>query len=457
MKIAVAKNALDMKFYDRQKELEALEITRNISFTMSSQMTVVTGRRRIGKTKLILKSCENTPTAYLFVARSNEATLCNQFTQSLRQALGIFVPEGIVAFRELFAYCMEVGRTHCYNLVLDEFQEFYNINQSVFSEVQDIWDRMKDDTHVNLIVSGSVFTLIHRIFQDYKEPLYGRASSILRLKPFPPSVLKQILRDYNDAYSNDDLLALYMITGGVPKYLEILMERGCVNRDEIIDEVCGENSIFIDEGNVLIMQEMGKQYGTYYSVLAAIANGMSDTTRMSQVTGIGTLGGILQRLEEDYDIIAKQRPIFAKPGSKTVRYEIKDHFMRFWFRYIVKYQSLIQSGQFNRLKEIVRLDYTTYSGRELESYFKDKMCEEQHIAQIGSWWAGPKGNSNDRAQNEIDIVALYYDSNKAFVAEVKRDKRNFHKTAFEEKVNVLRTRHLANYDIETGCLGLLDM
>ena len=59
VKIAVAKNALDMKFYDRQKELEALEITRNISFTMSSQMTVVTGRRRIGKTKLILKRlCE---------------------------------------------------------------------------------------------------------------------------------------------------------------------------------------------------------------------------------------------------------------------------------------------------------------------------------------------------------------------------------------------------------------
>ena len=61
-----------MKFYNREKELALLEKTRQIAFTQHSQLTVLTGRRRIGKTKLILKSCEESPTVYLFVSRSNE-------------------------------------------------------------------------------------------------------------------------------------------------------------------------------------------------------------------------------------------------------------------------------------------------------------------------------------------------------------------------------------------------
>ena len=64
-----------MKFYNREKELLQLAEIRQRSFDSHSQMTVVTGRRRIGKTKLILKSCEHTPAVYLIVSRNNEATL----------------------------------------------------------------------------------------------------------------------------------------------------------------------------------------------------------------------------------------------------------------------------------------------------------------------------------------------------------------------------------------------
>jgi len=444
-----------MQFYDREKELQELDSIREIAFTKGSQMTVVTGRRRIGKTKLILKSCTDTPTAYLFVSRNNETSICSQFSAILRQSLSVFVPDGIRQFRDLFRYCMELGQTVSYNLVLDEFQEFYNINPAVFSEIQNIWDQYKDRTHVNMIVSGSVYTLMHKIFQDYKEPLYGRASSILRLKPFAPSVIKQILKDHNPSYTHDDLLALYATTGGVPKYVEILMDRGCCTCERILRQMCGENSVFIEEGNVMLMQEMGKQYGTYYSILCAIANGMNDTSHISQATGIGSLGGTLQRMEEDYDLIARKRPIMAKQGSQTVRYEIKDHFLRFWFRYIVKYQNLIQMGQFERLQELVLQDYPTYSGHELEDYFKDKLAETSPLEQIGSWWEGTRTKNND--QHEVDIVALYAGEKRVLIAEVKRDKRNFSKKAFDEKVEILRTKYFDKYTIETRCLSLKEM
>ena len=238
-----------MKFYDRQKELETLENMRNTAFNVNSQMTVVTGRRRIGKTKLILKSCENTPMVYWFVSRTNEAELCQQFISIIRQSLDVFVPDGISNFNDVFRMAMEIGKTKKFNLIIDEFQELYQINASVFSYMQNIWDSLKDSTNVNLIVSGSVYTMMHKIFQDSKEPLFGRANCIMRIKPFGVDVLKQILSDYNSHYKNDDLLALYAFTGGVPKYVELLMDRKSVSVGKMIRQLTEENSIFIEEGH----------------------------------------------------------------------------------------------------------------------------------------------------------------------------------------------------------------
>ena len=446
-----------MKFYDRQKELETLENVRNVAFDVNSQMTVVTGRRRIGKTKLILKSCENTPAVYLFVSRTNEADLCRQFASIIRQSLEVFVPEGVNSLSDLFRLCMEIGRTKKYNLVIDEFQEFYQINASIFSDIQNIWDSTKDSTNVNLIVSGSVYTLMHKIFQDYKEPLYGRANSIMRIKPFDVDVLKQIIKDYNPQYTNDDLLALYAFTGGVPKYVELLMDRKSVSVKKMIKQLTEENSIFIEEGNIMLVQEFGKKYGIYYSVLSAIASGINEPSRILQVTGLKTLGGILLRLEDDYDVIVKKRPVLAKDGSQTVRYEIKDHFLRFWFRYIVRNQNLVQTGQYERLREIVANDYETFSGKELEDYFKDKIVLTEPVESIGSWWDTSRKANRDNEQNEVDIVATYYDEKKVLIAEVKRQRKNFRPEKFLEKVEKLRTRLFYGYAVETRCLTLEDM
>lgn len=184
-----------MKFYNREKELASLEKVRQVSFSVHSQMTVLTGRRRIGKTSLIFKSCEDTPTVYLFVSRSNEADLCLRFTSEIRQALDIYVPE-LTNFAEMFRFLMDLGTRMEYNLVIDEFQEFYYINQEIYSLMQDTWDRLRKQSHVNLIVSGSVYTLMNKIFRDSKEPLYGRADSIMKLAPFTTSVLKEIISDH---------------------------------------------------------------------------------------------------------------------------------------------------------------------------------------------------------------------------------------------------------------------
>lgn len=443
----------DMKFYDRKTELAKLEEMRRLAFDVHSQLTVVTGRRRIGKTKLIVKSCDEGPTVYLFVSRSNEVALCDDFCGVVRSELGVFVPEGMRRFAEFFEYLMNLGATMKFNLIIDEFQEFANVNSSIFSEVQNIWDRYKDSTHVNFIASGSVYTLMHKIFMEYDEPLYGRCDAVLRIKPFATSVLKEILADYNPDYTPDDLLALYAVTGGVPKYIEYLMDRRAVTVKAIFDRVFEENSIFLEEGSILLIQEFGKKYGNYFAILSAIASGCNVVADIANAVGENNIGGMLVRLEDDYGLITKMRPVFAKERSQTVRYEIADNFLRFWFRYVYRSQSLLQMGKNSEMEAIALVDYPTYSGKVLEKYFKAKLAEEGDFREIGSWWQ-PRAGAN---ACEIDIVAIYLSGKKALVAEVKRQKRNYDHKLFMAKVDRLRTSALSPYDIEPRLLTLDDM
>ena len=400
-----------MKFYNREKELDWLGHTREIAFGNHSQMTMVTGRRRIGKTKLILKSCEGTPTVYLFIDRSNEAMLCGTCAREASEALGIYISPEITSFASLFETLMNIGRNKTFNLVIDEFQEFFYINSSVYSRVQDIWDRYKDTTHVNFIASGSVYTLMHRIFMDYKEPLYGRCDNTIKLRPFGTDVLKQIISDHKPDYTNDDLLALYTFTGGIPKYIESFMDNGCTDMESMVDWMMRPNSLFQNEGKALLVQEFGKKYGNYFALLSAIANGDNTQQKLSGLMGDVSINGHLKRLEEDYELIGRKRPLFAKEGTQTVRFEITDLFLRFWFRYFIKYHYLIEIENLERLGEIIKSDYPTYSGLTLEIYFRKKLMESKIFDQIGSWW---QAKQDDPC--EVDIVAIYAERKRALVA-----------------------------------------
>ncbi len=440
-----------MKFYNRISELSELQRVQNLSFNDHSRLTVVPGRRRIGKTSLILKSVEGLPTVYLFVGRKAEATLCSEFIPVITQSLHTFVPAEIRTFRTLFQYLMELASNRSFNLVIDEFQEFYNINESVYSDMQHIWDTYRKRSKMNLIVSGSVYSLMRKIFQDKKEPLFGRADNIIKLSAFDLSTLKEIMHDHKPGYTNDDLLALYSFTGGVPKYVELFCDNGALSVDEMISFMVRENSPFTDEGKNLLIEEFGKNYATYFSILGAISGGINTQPEIEAALGDKSIGGQIKRLIEDYNIIIRQRPILAKEGSHTARYEIQDNFIRFWFNYFDRHRSLIEIKNFIGLQSIIKSDYPTYSGVMLERYFKQQFAESFQYRAIGSWWE-LKGY-----QNEIDIVALKLEKNQAVVAEVKRQKKNFKLELLAKKVEHLKHKLLSKYQIEVLCLSLEDM
>lgn len=151
-----------MRYYDRNRELALLKDIQKKSFGEFSKMTVLKGRRRIGKTTLGILSMEGTDTVYLFVARKAEADLCSEYAEAIRQTLKEFVPQGIYHFKDIFAMLMNIGKHRSFNLFIDEFQDFPYVNPAIYSDIQDVWDRERRNTKVNMVVSGSVCSMMEK-------------------------------------------------------------------------------------------------------------------------------------------------------------------------------------------------------------------------------------------------------------------------------------------------------
>lgn len=446
----------DMKYYDRKQELAVLQNIQKKSFEEFSKMTVMKGRRRIGKTTLGVLSMEGSDSVYLFVSRKAEAELCAEYSDVIRQTLDEFVPQGIVHFRDIFALLMNIGKHRAFNLFIDEFQEFLYVTPSVYADIQNIWDRERRKSKVNLVLSGSVYSMMEKIFKDEKQPLYGRADLTLTLEPFRTDVLREIIGDYRKDYSNDDLLALYCFTGGVPKYVELMMDNDCTDMESMVDYMIRPDSPFLDEGRNMLIQEFGKNYATYFSILGAIASGEVTLPQIEAMLGEKSLGGQMKILEDDYSLIRKKRPLRAKDNSKSVRYEINDIFLRFWFRYFYKYRSWIEIKNYSALASLIKKDYPTYSGRILEGWFRQRMVESQKYVEIGGWWHRKNGTADISSENEIDIVAVT-PSGQAYAFEVKRNRKKYSAELLKAKSQEMSRQVFGGADVICAGLSLEDM
>ena len=404
-----------MKFYNREKEIKKLLEIKEQS-KKNAQFSVVTGRRRIGKTQLLLKSYENTKFLYFFVAKKSEVILCQDFLQELKEKLNAPILGEVNSFSVLFEYIVQLSYEQNITLIIDEFQEFFTVNPSVYSDMQRIWDLHKDKAKLNLIVSGSVISLMYKIFENYKEPLFGRANHFIKLQAFKTNTLKEILSDYNPSYTPDDLLALYSFTGGLAKYVQLFMDNGWTSKEKMIEGMKDENSIFISEGKNLLIDEFGKEYGTYFSILTAISEGKNTRAEIENLLK-KEIGGYLTKMERDFNLIKKQQPIFTKSSTKNVKYQIEDNFIMFWFRFIYKYSSMIEIGAYEQLRKIIERDFSSFSGHMLEKYFRENAQISQAYTSIGNYW-------DRKGETEIDFIAVNEIEKSIDFAEIKRQKNN---------------------------------
>ena len=438
-----------MKFYDRDTELNILQ-TNWDQTTERSRLTVLIGRRRIGKTTLLRRAMEenNQPLLYLYVSKDNERVLTSKFQEAAEQALGIQILGRMDTFAQFFEQLMRYGLQNHFTLIFDEFQNFIKVNPAIPSHIQDIWDRYHETAKVNMVACGSIYNMMHKIFDNEDEPLYGRQDCRINMQPFRISVLKQILHDHNPKYTSEDLLCLYLLTGGVAKYVAWLIDAKANTKAKMLRWVTQTGSPYLSEGTELIMSEFGKDYTNYLSILQLIASGLTTQSEIDGVIGKNT-GAYLDNLEDEYSYIHRRQPMFGKPGSRNSRWQLDDCFLRFWFRFILRNQALVEMERNDLLLEIVERGYEQYSGLVLEQYFRQKWMEEERVTSVGSYW-------DRKGLNEIDMIALNDIDKTAIVAEIKRQSKKINLSALADKVSTI-SKKMAKYKVRQISLTMENM
>lgn len=192
----------------------------------------------------------------------------------------------------------------------------------------------------------------------------------------------------------------------------------------LYDDYYSANYILLDKKSILHLQLRNKRFGnTYFG------------TKIKM-----------------YEIITKNQPIFEKSSTKNVRYTIEDNFFCFWFRFIYKYNYMLEIENYDAVKTIINRDYETFSGKMLERYFKRVLMESKAFTRIGSWW-------DRKGENEIDIVAENELTDEAVFIEVKRKEENFDADVLNEKVGVFTraTGKFRDYAVSQKGLSMTDM
>lgn len=436
-----------MRFYDREIEIRELQRLDDLA-NETAQFTVLMGRRRTGKTTLMTHALEGRNYLYFFIGKKAEPLQCQYFQQQAERELGLHIHGQLTSFARLLEELLIYSKSRKLTIIIDEFQRLEDIGNGVIGDIQQVWDKYQAEARVHLIACGSIYNMMKRIFEDRREPLFGRKTARIDLKPFSISVMKQILKDYHPEYTSEDLLMLYAVTGGVAKYVAQLMDEGCRSWEDMLAAVCRPSSIFLEEGTELLVGEFGRKFQIYYSILQLIASGKTSQSEIDSIIGKNT-GRYLDTLETEYSLIRKRRPLWAKPNSQGVKFYIDDCFLNFWFRFIESNRSLVELGKLDMLEETIRNEYTQFSGLVLEKYFRQLYGEKERVTEVSHWW-------DNRGENEIDLIALQRLDRRATVAEVKRNPQKYDDKALARKYEQIK-KHLKGYQVSLIGLSMADM
>ena len=453
-----------MRFYGRSEELATLrgylEIVRKKAV---SQMVSVVGRRRVGKTTLILKAFEEEkkaiPVFYFFVERQVVAEeLIQSWVSQICQAYEISFRPAVSSLSDVIRFLMSVSRNRECVCILDECQEIDAIDSHFWTQLQKIWDLNKSESKVLLVMSGSILSAMARIFEDPGEPLYGRLSCLIRLKAFTPSVVKKIVLTENKEATARDLLFLYALTGGVAEYLTLLSESDSLSERQALDYLFSLSGTWLRfEGELYLANEFRVQAPLYTAILRAVSSGATKWNEIeSRIPQASQLSPYMARLLR-FGIIEKTQPLFQaeKANSrKKTRYVIADPYFRFYLTFIApaEVRSMTESGNWRAAKAFCSQRLDTFLGRVLEQWFRARYAESHEWNCVGRWW-------DKKGENEIDLVAVNSEKQSLEVAEVKLNPEKYSQSKLESKVQVFLAANprLEGFKVKSRLLSLRDM
>ncbi len=438
-----------MKFYGRKRELERISICRKRVKSEGTQIVVISGRRRIGKTRLAMESVINHKYLYFFVTRKKIKDLLRDWSEEIRRQLGNVLFGELKRIEDLLEFLYEYSRSEEITVIFDEFQNFFLSSEYVYSVFQKYYDLKRHESFMLLIFSGSSHSLMDRIFKGSKEPLFGRVAEIIDLSYLSIKAQWEYAGDHGIS-SPRERLSLFSVFNGVPKYMEEMAFYPGKTFEERFEKILMEKEWVWDEGENILKEEFGKEYVSYYSILSAIARGRRVFGEIQQYSGMQDVSPYLRKLEDNYHLIRRLVPVTVKDMSRSRkgRYYLSDNFYSFWFRFIEPKRYLREIGQRDLAIRTILEQLPQYCGRKLEELVIRYIIENNPLnwefTRIGGYW-------DRKGAVEIDVVILNEISKKAIFLEVKRDLKKLNNSVMENlKERVASIGELREYEKEYG-------
>ena len=402
------------QFIDRELEMETLQ---NEYERDGSALVVLYGRRRVGKTTLISEFIKDKKALFFLASEEAESQNRNAFKEKAAEFIDsdLLRSADIKNWDVLFKAIMDTPFESKPVIVLDEFQYLGKSNPAFPSIFQRIWEAILKDKSVMVILCGSLISMMESQTLAYGSPLYGRRTAQIRLKQIPFGYYHEFFPNK----SRKELIEMYAVTGGVPKYVELFSE----NKDiysAIQKCVLNRSGYLYDEPHFLLQQEVS-EVGSYFSIIKAIAAGNSKLSAISSILEIKStsLTKYLKTLI-DLDILEREVPITEENPEKSKKglYKIKDNYLRFWFAFVYPNMSFIESGHsrivMNKIKKSLVKNHIAFV---YEDVCKERMWELNaedawpfNFTKLGRYWD---------SKDEIDIVALDPEGKNLILGECK--------------------------------------
>jgi hypothetical protein len=414
-----------MKFVGRHQELQTLE---NFYQAPNAGLLILYGRRRIGKTRLMtrfLEQHQDTPTFYWVATTHNEAYQLRDFSLAVmnydsRMSGPPTDDFSFANWENALNHLADVVvlQEVPHLVVLDEFTYLLRNEPAISSVFQKVWDhRLSQIPQLKLILSGSLIGMMAREVFSYQAPLYGRATAQIRLRPLSYASVQELFPERQA----DERVAVYGVTGGVPAYLDIFT-RTSDFVSALRDHCLISGSMMMSDPAVILYEQL-QEPQTYESVLWAIASGFHQWSDIAKMAGLPetALGHYLKILQE-LEFIERREPVLAKPKSKSGRYYVRDHFLRFYYRFVVPQIGSIERGYQEAAANKIEAELRPFLG---EHVFEE-LCREWVWAAamsgrldfvpevVGSYWRTYRGKGV-----QLDVVAAAPREKRLLIGECK--------------------------------------
>lgn len=401
-------------FIGREKELRCLE---EQYASNKFEMSIIYGRRRIGKTRLIKEFIKDKKAIYFLATNSSEKLNLQLFSEYLFEVLS---PELTAAqfpdFHSAFKYLGEQAKKERIVLVIDEYPYLAESVKGISSILQRVIDEYFVNTQLFIILCGSSMSFMEKQVLGQKSPLYGRRTSQMKIYPF---TFKEVL-EFFPKLSNEDAAIYYGVTGGVAEYLTFIDVHQSLD-DNLIRLFFESRGRLYEEPQNLLNQEL-RDPKIYNEILLSIARGASKNNEIATAIGkrSSDISSYLVNLQE-LMIVEKVESV-TEYGSKKPIYRVKDFMYRFWFKFVKFGQAMIELEEGKSYYiEKVKPHLNDYMGLVFEQIVFEYMNEKNSHLKIDDKIIeqGIFFGTDKHKRKEVEIDYLGISSNQYYLGEVK--------------------------------------